>query len=345
MKDDGLPHFSLDEVIRMYKTYNESLGELDRVLADIYQKDIVPEYAYEIITGLPEFVPLYISPQCIADIGIEMIIKSVEGIFHQNVKDLTEIWKITESDSKIRRSLIHSINSSHFSQSQLLKGLQNIIQSLEKIAGLQAFYMDHERKKNTVTPARPDPFADSNLDYAAFMDKVEQHKDNFIRIELIQNEIKRVKEGRLRSGGSYADTSGNDYLTKLHQTIQIYLDDNIIRTAIEIAKNISAGSDKAWAGKDNIQDMYNKEHTLRRKVIAVYMLLREADSRISAEGNKKNMAGLIHFITGNSEENIYKIILALHAGKIDMMRKDYHFVADEFFKVKLDVLASELKKK
>lgn len=263
MKDEELQYFTLDEVIRKYKAYNDSLGELEKVIADIYRTGVAPQYAYEVFTGLPRFEPLLIAPSCIADIGIDIVVKSVEEIFHQHLKELTKVWKITRRENEVYRQIIKSINQSSFSQAEWLKGLKNILQALNGIANLKAFYMQHEEEK-------------------------------------------KVAEA-------------------------------------EAAHSVERDAD-ADTGDDEKPDRSNKAHTLRRKVIALCSMLSEMDGDILSDGNKRNVARFIHFLTGNNEDNIYKMVRKLPDMSGDYVQRDFDFVTDEFSKVKLDALASEMEK-
>lgn len=438
MEEQDRKYHSFDEAMSFYRDFNRGLTGVVTYL-NYYSHDpfMMQEHAETFIL-MPTFEYLPIHPEEIEELSLTVVKRAVEALFNYNLEDLAVNYEMMDSNSDTYQCVIHRMVSSQYSTTELIKGLNRMVDGLRKIAKIGDYYSNqmkqheeevlsalneemyalpdallemtdedlknmqehelsieesieevfrgetmelHDSPKNLLsTDPRDwysleegasdgkveqkaevssqksrDPFAEANLNLEEFMKQVHELEDELEQAEMIREEIKRVKKGRAQQDTFlYFEFPGTGYLSKLDKLLHIFLDDidkkekiDAIRTARANGKrgDESAATSEKEDQKpeaEELVDPRNPEFTMNRRVIALCCMLIDLEPRILDQGNKRNVSRFIHFLIGQNERNIYTRITDMPKIKTMSQDKDYEFVIDEFRKVGLDALASEM---
>lgn len=332
--------YKLNEALKAYLKYNESLMEAMNSIQTILDNEAVTKDDYNILSQFQEFKPLHIYVDPEDGLDADFVANAVYNIFSKCIDDVFHYYDLSDTDSENYSILLRLLVASEYDNAAMLRGLKRVSSSVEEIENITYFY-EEELMSDSSDDDEP---IDDIIDLAAFMKRLDSCKDDRHRLDEIINEIKRVKINSLKSGMDSFSLEHHKYVRALNQALDIYQikdDGTIYSSTRDIDDDDVDSADGSGGLVSN-----NKHHTMMRKILALYYILNEVTDSLLDDGNKRAVARFFSFLTGNNEDNIYKGFPKMYEGLDNpnsSRRKDFEFVIDELNKIGLDAISEKVK--
>lgn len=344
-----LKNFTLEGAIKEYKKYNDEITGIISAINRIIENNNIDEEDYNKFKDVRSFVILYIKMGHYKSTQCKLVSDLVNNIFVDNIKAIDDLDIYSKSSDKYNM-LIKQIIESAFPQSTLIKGLNNLLDFYESVEGVPEFY------EETFDLFNEDPIISRlpvGFNMPIFIKTLSFVECDNEKIRLIRDEIKDIKLKSIGYDSLYSAEEAETLVRDLEKYISV-----LESYSDEPTKVMSSDSAQDYdvSIEPNQQDfevevsdhpsVRNKDHTMMRKVLALFYILNEVSDGLFDDGNKMALARFFSFLTGNNESNIYKGFAKMHEGLDNpnsSRRRDFEFVINELEKIGLGAIAEKVK--